>query len=325
MINTVLLENVFKDVSPLRDRIKDLSTLTVIDYTPEAAMRPEVLNADVLLVVNQKRADAEYIDMLKNCRLICRCGVGYDNVDVEYASKKGIYVANAPGYCDDEVSDHAVALMLAMERRLFKSDGGFRETHRYNLSHIRGIGGLRGRTAGIIGLGATGRLTAKKLTAFGMNIIYYHPRRRHDVNEDGFSAEWRELDALFAESDYVILHATSTPETRHIVNEHTLSLMKPTAGIVNVARGELIDTNALNAALSGGRIACAGLDVFEGSLKNEWNIELFKQENTILTPHSAWLSENAERRLLEIIGDNIRDAAAGVVPRNCVNADALKK
>ena len=322
-MKTVLLENVFKDVSPLAERIKDVSELTVIDYSPEAASRPEVKEADALLLVNQKKSDAEFIDTLKNCRLICRCGVGYENVDAEYAAKKGIYVANAPGYCDDEVSDHAVALMLAMERRLFKSDSGFRETHRYNLSKIRGIGGLRGKTAGIIGLGATGRLTAKKLTAFGMNVLYYHPRRHNDVEGNGFTAKWSELDALFAAGDYVILHATSTPETFHMVNEHTLSLMKPTAGIVNVARGELIDTAALNAALSEHRIACAGLDVFEGSLKNEWNIELFKQENTILTPHSAWLSENAERRLLEIIGDNVCDAAEGKVPRNCVNFDHM--
>lgn len=324
MLKTVLFESVFKDMKVFEEKTAGLSELAVLDFTPESVKSDEVKNCDVLLIANQRKADKELIDTLKNCRLIIRCGVGYENVDIDYAAKKGIYVANAPAYCDDEVSDHAVAMLLAMERRLISSDADIRCARKFRLDTVRGIGGLRGRTAGIIGLGATGRLTAKKLTAFGMNILYYHPRRREDEAGDGYFARWVELDDIYRQSDYVILHATSTPETYHITDEHAFSLMKPTAGLINVARGELVDTAALNKALDDHCIACAALDVFEGPLDSRDNRELFEKDGTILTPHSAWLSDNAEKKLLSIMADNVIDICEGRVPRNCVNFNEIK-
>lgn len=319
MFQTVLVDHFYQNLDPLMEKIAGVSSVASVQYHAEEAFPEKLRQADALMIATQLPIDENFISQLARCKLICRGGVGYENIDVACATKRGIWVTNTPGYCDDEVSDHAMALLLALERRLMVSDADMRLRKQYGLKNLRGISGLQGKTAGIIGLGATGRLTAKKLTAFGMHIVYYHPRRCCNETGDGYIARWVELDELFRTSDYIILHATSTPETWHMVNARTLALMKPTAGVINVARGELIDTAALCDALREGHIACAGLDVFEGALQSEVNAPLFALRNVILTPHSAWLSANAERKLLEMTAQNICDAAVGRIPRNCVN------
>ncbi len=324
MFRTLLIDGAaFPDTSPLSEPVSKYGEYNEIGFPLDEDGARMASEADAIVVVNRQRADAAFIDTLRNCRVLCRTGVGYDNIDAEYASKKGIYVANAPHYCDEPVSDHAVAMLLALERRLIMSSADMKASLRFSLAKIRGIRGLNGATAGIIGLGATGRLTAKKLTAFGMNILYYHPRRRTDETGDGYTAHWADLDELLMKSDYVILHATSTPETFHMIDARALSLMKPTAAIVNIARGELIDTPALNAALENKTIACAALDVFEGKLTSDMNKELIARDNVLVTPHSAWLTVESEELLLTRMAESICDVAEGRPPRYCVNLDSI--
>jgi D-3-phosphoglycerate dehydrogenase len=245
-----------------------------------------------------------------------RYGVGYDTVDVAAATRRGIYVCNVPDYGTDEVSDHAITLLLAISRKLLILARGVQEGV-WSVEPAKPVGRLRGRTLGIVGLGRIGAMTAAKAQAFGIRVIAHDPLRpMHEFAERNVGRAT--LDELLQASDYVSLHAPLSDETRHLIDERALGLMKPTAFLVNTARGGLVDGAALARALRSGRIAGAALDVTEQEpIPRE--SPLLGLENCLLTPHAAWYSDESAAALQRLAGEEAARLVRGEAPRCPVN------
>jgi len=260
-------------------------------------------------IIRSEPCTARVIKNLKECRLIMTPKVGYDNIDITAATEAGICVANMRGLSVDEVSDHAMALLLACSRKLFHLDkmvraGQWRVFHGTEMQAMwQGISLIRGQTLGLIGFGVIARALVPKAKAFGLRIIM-HTR---SVEEDalakiGVSAV--SLEQLLRESDYISIHTPLTPQTRHMLGTDQLKMMKKTAYLINTSRGSVIDEQALCLALGQGEIAGAGLDVVENEPISPDN-PLLKLDNVILTGHSAHYSdqvwdEQARRPVAEV-------------------------
>ena len=233
---------------------------------------------------------ADVIAKLRRCKILARGGVGVDNIDLEAARKKGILVTCVPDYCVDEVSDHAMALILYFARKL---EQGIAEVEKggWGIAALRPIAPLRGATLGVVGIGRIGAALAEKARAFGMRVIAHDPFAPKSAFEKP-GAESAALARIWEEADYVSLHAPLTPETRGMVNAGALERMKSSAVLINVARGELVDERALAAALKRNAIRGAGLDVLEEEPPPP-NHPLLALPNCRVTPHSAWYSTAA--------------------------------
>ncbi|MBI5577714.1 MAG: C-terminal binding protein [Deltaproteobacteria bacterium] len=273
-------------------------------------------DADAILV-REAPVSARVIDALTRCKAIVRYGVGVDNIDLEHARRRGIYVANLPGYGTEEVSDHAAALLLACIRRLHTRDANLRQG-RFEADIQEPIFRTTGKTLGLIGYGQIGRALHRKWKGFlPQRVLIFDPFAQPEIiRENG--AEAAALDTLFAESDYISLHAPLTLQTRHIINAANLGKMKPTAILVNTARGDLIDEKALAKALSEGRLAAAGLDVFEQEpLASDH--PFISLSNVVLSGHVGWYSKDAVRELQTRGAQEIVRVLSGGVPQCWVN------
>ena len=257
----------------------------------------------------------------RRCRVISRYGVGVDNIAVAAATELGIPVTYVPDYCVDEVSDHTMALLLAWNRQVGFYDRIAKAGRWAGAPSPHPLTRLRGQTLGIVGFGRIGQAVAGKARAFGLSVLAYDPYLPEDaVLPDGITPA--SLDALLAAADYVTVHTPLNDETRGLIGERALSLMKPTSYLINCARGPIVDESALYAALRDGRIAGAGLDVMESAAPPPEH-PLFALDNVIVTPHIAFLSQQSVREL------QIRTAQAtvavlqGRMPEFLVNPAAL--
>ena len=238
-------------------------------------------------------------------KIVARTGVGLDNIDLAAAAAAGVPVSYVPDYCVAEMADHAFALLLGLSRNL----GFYRDQARrgeFDQLAAPPMRRLSDDTLGIVGFGRTGAALASRAAACGMRVLA-HTRRPGSVPA-GVEAVPR--DVLFAESDYVSLHCPLTPETRRIVGTETLPLMRPTACVINISRGELVDTDALEAALLAGEIGGAALDVFDPE-PPDLSRPLFSHPRFLSTPHAAFLSERALRELRERAARSVRAAVLG--------------
>ena len=289
--------------------------LTREQLTAEDDLIRALAGADVVL--NQfSQLTTRVIDSLGRCRGIVRYGVGVDNVNVEAATRRGIYVCNVPDYGTDEVSDHAITLLLASARKLIALAQGVQDGT-WSVEPIKPVGRLRGRTLGIIGLGRIGAMTAAKAQAFGIRVIAYDPLRpMHYFAERNVGRAT--LDDILHTSDFISLHAPLSSETRHLIDERALGLMKPTAFLVNTARGGLVDGAALARALRSGQIAGAALDVTEREPIPR-DSPLLGLANCILTPHAAWYSDESSAALQRLAGEEAARLVVGDPPRCPVN------
>jgi D-3-phosphoglycerate dehydrogenase len=257
---------------------------------------------------------------LERCLIVSRYGIGVDNIDVAAATERGIWVANVPGFCAPEVSDHALALVLAFGRRLFALDRSVRDG-RWDVIGVAGdTKRLAESTLGVVGFGQIGRMLADKASALGLRVLATSPRSAAE-HAAAHGAEAVGLERLLAESDYVALLCPLTPQTRHIVNRQTLALMRPGAHLINLSRGALVDEAALVEALQGGRLAGAGLDVFEREPPAD-DSPLRRLPNVVLTPHAAYYSSRALADLQERVTLNVLEALAGRRPASTLNPDA---
>jgi D-3-phosphoglycerate dehydrogenase len=281
----------------------------------EDALIAGLAGADVLLT-QYAPLTARVIESLEGCRGIVRYGVGYDTVDLAAATRRGIYVCNVPDYGTDEVSDHAITMLLTIARKIVPLAQGV-QAGVWSLEHIKPVGRLKGRTLGIVGLGRIGALTASKAQAFGLNVIAHDPLLpASSFAERGVSSVG--LDELLQESDYVSLHAPLSDETRHLIGDRTLGLMKPTAFLVNTARGGLVDADALGRALRAGQIAGAAIDVTETEPIPRDSL-LLGLDNCVVTPHAAWYSEEASAALQRLAAEEAVRLLRGEPPRCPVN------
>ncbi|MCL5073689.1 MAG: C-terminal binding protein, partial [Actinobacteria bacterium] len=242
------------------------------------------------LLVQYVQVNRKVIDRLKNCKIIVRYGIGYDNIDANYAADKGIVVCNVPDYSIDEVADHTISLILALSRGLNKLDRSIREG-KFGFENAKPLYRIKGKTLGIIGFGRISRLIVKKVRGFDFNVIVYDPYV-DDKTMNILGAEKTGLEEIFARSDFIAVNCPLTDNTKHLVNEQRLKKMKKTAYLINTARGSIVDEKALINALKESLIAGAGLDVFEQEPLSNDN-PLLKMENVILTPHCGWYTEDS--------------------------------
>lgn len=266
---------------------------------------------DVMLAIFHAPIDQEIIDAGKKLKLISNYGVGYNNIDIRYARQKGIAVSNTPKAVNNPTAELAMALMLSAARRVAECNLRVRSEKESMWGTMRNLGfGLEGKTLGIIGMGNIGQNVARKAEAFGMHVIYHNSR----TEVPGYRRV--DLETLLKEADFVSLHTPLTPQTRHLIGAHELSLMKPTAILINTARGAVVDEAALTDSLVNHRIAGAALDVFE----DEPHITeaLYGLDNVVLTPHIGTGTIDARIAMGKEALDNIRNFLAGT-PTNIVN------
>ncbi|HXY56467.1 MAG TPA: hydroxyacid dehydrogenase [Nitrososphaerales archaeon] len=276
-----------------------------VDYRPTIT-KDELLSAvggyDALIIRSRTKVDRDVIDKGSRLKLIARPGTGLDNVDVEYAKSRGIAVVNSPESLVEGVSEHVVLLMLALSRRLVFADSGTR-AGRWEKSALMGRE-LSGKTLGIVGLGRIGRRIAEVARTLGMSVLFYDVIAIPQDVVSSLGAKVVGLDELFSTSDYITLHVPMTPETAHMVGTQRIGQMKKTAYIINTSRGGVIDEEALVSALREGRIAGAGLDVFE---KEPPTGAILTAPNTILTPHIGGQTEEAQVNAITVIGEKVRN------------------
>ncbi|MFA4640704.1 glyoxylate reductase [Pyrococcus kukulkanii] len=293
---------------------------------PRDVLLERVKDVDALVTMLSEKIDREVFENAPRLRIVANYAVGYDNIDVEEATKRGIYVTNTPDVLTDATADLAFALLLATARHLVKGDKFVRtgEWKRKGVAwHPKWFLGydVYGKTIGIVGFGRIGQAVARRAKGFGMRILYYSRTRKPEVEKE-LNAEFKPLEELLRESDFVVLAVPLTKETMYMINEERLKLMKPTAILVNVARGKVVDTRALIKALKEGWIAGAGLDVYEE--EPYYNEELFSLENVVLTPHIGSATFGAREGMAEVVARNLIAFKRGEVPPTLVNREVIK-
>jgi glyoxylate reductase len=308
-------------------RLREVANVIVWPHDeppPHDELVRRAADADALLTMLTDPIDDAVLDAGKRLRIVAQMAVGYDNVDVAAATECGILVTNTPGVLTETTADLAFALLLAAARRVVEGDrltrtGGWKSWHP---SFLLGQD-VHGATLGIVGLGQIGLAVARRARGFDMRILY-HDRTRHPQAEAELGAEYVSLDRLLGESDFVSLHVPLASQTRHLIGQRELSLMKPSAVLVNAARGAVVDQQALCAALKERRIAAAGLDVAEIE-PIPVDDPLLTLDNVVVTPHIGSASVATRARMAEMAVESVLQALRGELPSNCVNAEAFSR
>jgi phosphoglycerate dehydrogenase-like enzyme len=278
--------------------------ITICPVEDKALLQRLLPDTDVLWHALEP-CTAAMIDAAPRLKLIQKIGIGVNTIDLDAAKARGIAVCNLPGTNSRAVAEMALMLMLAALRRLPRFDTTIRQGIWTDPLLQDGLGELGGRTVGLVGYGNIPRLLAPILKAMGCSLLYTDQQPAADA-----LGEWRTLPDLLAESDVVTLHVPLTAETNHLIDAAALRRMKPGAILVNTARGGLIDQAALTEALQAGRLAAAGLDVFEDE-PPDFSARLFSLENVVLAPHVSWLTTGTFDRSFALAAENCRRLAAG--------------
>jgi len=263
--------------------------------------------------------DERVFSRLPCLKLVCKVGAGYDTVNVADATARGIAVCTGAGTNAGAVAEFAVTVMLALARHLLRFDRNVRA----GVWQDRPAGApVDGAVVGIIGTGAIGRQAARRVACFGAKVICYDVAPDRDwATAQG--ADYVDLPVLLSRSDYILVHAAKTETSTRLIGRDEIALMKPTAFIINTARGGIIDEDALYEALVNGRIAGAGLDVFETEPPTGRSARFLSLDNVVLSPHIAGGSENSRRTMKEMVGRNVVSVLAGVQPYHCLNPQVL--
>ncbi|HJV94802.1 MAG TPA: C-terminal binding protein [Albitalea sp.] len=279
----------------------------------EASAIEAVRGADVVLV-RESPVSRSVIERMDRCQAVVRYGIGVDNIDLAAARERRIAVANVPDYGIEEVSTHAVALLLAVARRVVSRDREVR-AGRWSSDAVERMYRLRGRTLGLVGYGRIARQTHEKLAGFGFGRVLVHD----PVAQLPAEVEPASVAQICSEADVVSLHAPLTAQTRHLINAERLALMLPTAILVNTARGGLVDLDALHRALVEQRLLGAGLDVFDPEPPDVRH-PIFSLSNVVVSDHMGWYSEEAMRELQRKAAEEAVRVLSGQSPRHWLNA-----
>ncbi|MCE5244108.1 MAG: D-glycerate dehydrogenase [Desulfobacteraceae bacterium] len=277
---------------------------------------------DGLLCSITDRIDGELLDRAPGLKIIANYGVGFDHIDLEAVTRKGIPVTNTPGVLTDATADIAFALILATARRMVEGDRIARAGRFRFWSPLNFLGQqVSGKTLGIVGFGRIGRALAKRAAGFDMRVIY-HSRTRLDLSEElKLNVDYASFEELLRAADFVSVHVPLTSQTRHLVGARELKLMKPSAYLVNTARGPVVDEAALVEALRNGTIRGAGLDVYE----NEPDLApgLAELDNAVLLPHVGSATIETRTRMAHMAAENLLAGLRGEKPPNCLNWELL--
>ncbi|MGD9143420.1 MAG: C-terminal binding protein [Dehalococcoidia bacterium] len=291
--------------------------LVVLGCESEDDIISEAQDADAILTVGAPMT-RRVLERLPKCQLIVRYGIGYDTVDVEAATDNNILLVNIPDFCLEEVSNHAIALLLACAKKIPHLNNLVKEGRWMEAKQAQSpMESIHGQTLGIIGCGNIGRTTARKAKCFGLDVLGYDPYVDRVLAEE-FDITLVKLPELLDKSDYISVHTALTDETYHLIGDEQFKLMKPTAFFINTARGPVVDEPALIRAFAEGRIAGAGLDVFEQEPVDPDN-PLLKMDNVVVMPHSASYSDAAFKRLRKSVGQEAARLLGGKWPKNVVN------
>jgi D-3-phosphoglycerate dehydrogenase / 2-oxoglutarate reductase len=320
----VITDHRFPDVEQERRAVEAAGgTLIVGDAANEEQVAALCRDADGVLTVRAP-ITRRVIAAMERCRVIVRYGIGLDTVDIAAATERGIMVANVPDYCLDEVSDHALALLLMLGRQMIPAMSIAREEH-WGIPKMPPVRRLRGQICGLVGCGRIGSLLAGKVSALGMSVIIRDPYLSGQRARE-MGAQLVTFDELLSRADFISLHAPLTPETRHLFGGAAFGKMKRTAFIINTARGGLVDEAALLAALDAGQIAGAGLDVLESETSvTPIRSALVNHPKVIVTAHTAWLSEEARATLQLRAITQVLDCLKGETPYGLVNREVAKQ
>jgi D-3-phosphoglycerate dehydrogenase len=311
----VLTDYVWESLDVERTTLEDVASLVALrTKTPEEFL-PHAEDCDALLNTYAGPITAAVMARMPRCRIIARYGIGVDTIDLDAATAAGIIVTNNPTYCIEEVAEHTMALLLACARKVAVYDRLVRQG-RWELPPGKPMFRLAGRTLGLVGFGNIARAVAGRAAAFGMRILYHDPfvaARQFPV-----PGEKAELAEVLREADFVSVHPPLVPETRGMMNDEAFARMKPTAFLVNCARGPIVDTAALVRALDAGRIAGCALDTTDPEPLPDPH-PLRGRDTVIVTPHAAWYSEQALVGLQAGAPAEVRRVLTGQWPVNVVN------
>jgi glyoxylate reductase len=280
-----------------------------------------VADADGLVSLLTDRIDEALVAAAPRLRIVANVAVGYDNLDLPALSRRKIAATNTPGVLDETTADLAWALLMAVARRIVEADAFARsgKWRMWDLDQFCGAD-VWGKTLGVIGFGRIGQAVARRAQGFRMRVIYTSGHRVPAEIEKGLGAEYRTLDALLAESDFISLHTPLNDATRHMISASQFAAMKPTAYIVNTSRGPVIDEAALIAALATGRIAGAALDVYEREPEIPDGL---RRPNVVMTPHIGSASIETRTKMAMIAVENIIAFFAGSRPPTILNPEVL--
>jgi glyoxylate reductase len=291
---------------------------------PKKVIIEKAKNADALASLLSDKIDTEVFDAAPKLKIVAQMAVGFDNIDVQEATKRGIYVTNTPEVLTDTTADFAWALLMAIARRVVEADKYVRTGQwkvGWHPSMMQGRD-IYGATIGVVGAGRIGFGVAKRAVGFNMKVLFYDVIPRPEMEKE-LGAKKVDLDTLFKESDFVSIHVPLMKETYHLVNADRLKLMKKTAYLINNSRGPVVDEKALYEALKEGRIAGAGLDVFEQEPTPVDN-PLLKLDNVVVAPHISSASYETRSKMAEMVADNLVAFFEGRKPPNLINPDVMK-
>src|SRR5690554_1216766 len=309
------------------ERLRDLCEVTV--FPEDRNMTKEELleiipGQDAVITMLANPIDSEVIGAGQKLKVIANYAVGFNNIDLAAATARGIAVVNTPDVLTAASADFAWALLLATARRVVEGDALVRAGRFAGWAPELLLGvEVHSKTLGIVGAGRIGQAVAKRARGFAMRILYHNRTRLPEDVERELGLEYADLDALLKEADFVSLHCPLTPETRHLIGERELGLMKPTAVLINTARGPVVDEGALVQALREGRIYGAGLDVFE----NEPALHpgLAELPNVVLAPHIASAGRETRLQMVDLVVSDVLAVLKGQRPRNLVNPEIWKR
>ena len=302
------------------DLLREKYEVAVAKSTDLPNLLEEVRDASVI-VSRLTRVDRELIDAGKELKAICKNGVGVDNIDVAYATEKGIPVLTTGDGNLWSVAEHTVFAMGALCKKLLFFDASMREG-KWSNRDCGGFFDVAGRTFGIVGFGKIGRDVAGIVKAFRMNVIAYDPFLPREIIEEAGCAYAASLEELCRKADVISLHMPLTKENVHVINDESLSWMKPSAILMNFSRGAMVDENALYHALSERRLAGAALDTFSPE-PPDFDHPLYRLDNVLLSPHIAGNSDDALRRMSIRLAEGIEEVLSGKIPTFCANKKEL--
>ncbi len=313
-------------IERLRDAVSSEGKLDINPDPDHIWTKQELINKlhesdyNALYCMLTNPVDKEVMDAAPHLKVIANMAVGYNNIDVNEATSRGIAITNTPGVLTDTTADFAWALLMAAARRVAEADRFAREGRFDGWGPLMMVGqDVHGKTLGIIGFGRIGRAMAKRAGGFDMTVLYYDQYPADAETEKAFNARLVSMEDLLAQSDYVTIHTDYNPGTHHLIGAPEMARMKPTAYLINTARGACVDEAALVEALKGGKLAGAGLDVFEQEPRI--NPGLLDLQNVTLTPHIASASLETRTAMSLMAADNILAVMRGERPPNIVNPE----
>ena len=309
-------DSVFASLEPTYKILAKLNAEIRLAKEPKPDAILEVAREADALLVTYANLTSESINELKNCRVIGRFGIGVDNVDLDRATEAGIQVCYVPDYCLDEVSDHAMGLLLSLARKI--SYGNYQvQSLSWKAKSVAPIWRIRNRILGLYGFGKIPQALVAKAQAFSLKVIAHDPYITPEL-ADKLGVELVSFESLLKQSDYISIHAPLTPKTQHAFNTDAFLQMKPEALLINTARGPLVDEQALANALDECQLAGAALDVMETEPPLD-DSPLLKRDNVILTPHTAFYSEEALLELQTKATEDVVRVLLGDQPRYPIN------